>query len=270
MNKPIAPRTGYYKYLGQNGEPCNGGRGRWPLPNGKPGAWLTVKGELEPCQRGLHLCRPKDLLNWIGPTLWRVEIRGDMTRLLCDDKVVVRSARLLYQVETWTEQSARLLAADCAERALNLVGNPDPRSLAAVVATRRYAFGLISDAARAAASAAASDAAWAAASDAARDAARAAARDAARAAARAAAPRDAARAAARAAARDAAWAAAWDAAWAAARAAASAAARAAARAAAWAAAWDAAWAAEKRWQTKRLFEYLNDRIDLTAIRESVG
>lgn len=119
-------------------------------------------------------------------------------------------------------------ACRCAENALKMVDNPDPRSVEAITVKRRWLRGEATDEDLAAATAAA----WAAATAAARarDAAIAAARTAARAAASAAA-RDTARTAARArdaartAARDAAWAAARDAAWTAAWAAARAAAR---------------------------------------------
>ena len=86
-------------------------------------------------------------------------------------------------------------ACRCAEYALSFVDNPDPRSIAAIEAKRKWLRGEIKDKELRAAGAAA----WAAARAAAGDAARAAAGDAARAAARAAAW-DAAR--------DAAWAAA--------------------------------------------------------------
>ena len=98
-------------------------------------------------------------------------------------------------------------ACRCAEYALSFVDNPDPRSIAAIEAKRKWLRGEITDkeldAARAAARDAASDAARYAAWYAARTAAWDAARTAAQAAARAAA-RDAAQAAAWAAARDAA------------------------------------------------------------------
>jgi hypothetical protein len=103
-------------------------------------------------------------------------------------------------------------ACRCAENALKLIDNPDPRSVAAIEAKRKWLRGEITDEELAAARDAARAAAWAAAWAAACDAACDAARDAARAAAC-----DAARDAARAAARDAARAAAWAAAWAAAR-----------------------------------------------------
>ncbi|QQR29474.1 hypothetical protein I5Q82_15740 [Acutalibacter muris] len=92
------------------------------------------------------------------------------------------------------EQKLHEFACRCAEEALKLVEDPDPRSVAAIEAKRKWLKGEISDEEL--------DAAWAAARDAARDAARAAAWDVAWAAARDAA-RDAARAAASDAARDA-------------------------------------------------------------------
>ena len=110
-------------------------------------------------------------------------------------------------------------ACRCAELALRLIENPDPRSVAAIEAKRSWLRSEIADSELDAARDAARAAAW--------DAAEAAAEAAARAAAEAAA-RDAAWAAARAAARDAAWDAAGDAA------------EAAAGAATGAATWDAA------------------------------
>ena len=79
-------------------------------------------------------------------------------------------------------------ACRCAEKALELVPNPDPRSVEAIEAKRKWLRGEITDdelaAARDAARAAAWAAAWAAARDAARDAVWDAAWDAARDAAR--------------------------------------------------------------------------------------
>jgi hypothetical protein len=231
--------TTYYKVLAENGAAHHGGNGRWNLPkNGNPGRWKTVKGDLVPCRNGLHVCTREQLVHWLGPAIYEVEV--DPAEILdAGDKTVVRRARLLRRLDTWDERTARLFAADCAERALRTVAKStgkrsDPRSRAAVRAAREYANGNISaaelsaarDAAGDAAWAAAGDAAWAAAGDAAGDAAWAAAGDAARAAAG-----DAARAAA--------WAAAGD--------------------AAWDAAGDAAWAAERAWQTKRLFEILDGK-----------
>jgi hypothetical protein len=106
--------------------------------------------------------------------------------------VLTGRARIVRVFPEWNDQSARHFACDCADDALRLVANPDPRSVEAVRVARAFADGLATGQELAAAW----DAARAAARDAAWDAARAAARAAAWAAAWAAAG-DAARAAAR-------------------------------------------------------------------------
>ena len=172
-----------------------------------------VMGELEPCVNGYHICRPQDLVSWLNEAIFEVEYKGKMVE--DDDKCVVREARLLRRIETWDEKSARLFAADCAERVLPIYEKEYPNEDAprkAIQAARDYANGKINKKQLAAARVAAS----AAASAAARDAASAAAWAATSAAAGATA-RVAAWAATRVAARDAAWAAAWAAAWDAAR-----------------------------------------------------
>ena len=220
-----------YKVLDENNCSMHGGSAVWT-----PGVWMpAVTGPLVPCQNGYHLCRAGDLLNWLGPAIWRAEYQGE--RIDCDPpetpphetKVVVRQAQVVERLATWNERTARLFACDCAERVLPLFERQypdDPRPRQAIDTARRFAKGQASKDERFAAWAAASAAAWNAAWDAARDAAREAAGDAASAAASAAAW-------------DAASAAAWD--------------------AAGDAAWDAAWDAERAWQTARLFDYLEGR-----------
>ncbi len=164
-----------YKVLGENRRPCHGGYRPWPLSDGK---WRSVRGPLIPCQHGLHLCRRKDLVHWLGPTIWAAEYEGEMI-VHDDSKIVVRKARLLYQFETWNERTARLFAADCAEYALRLTKKNgvvfDQRPFrAAIRAARAFAKGEISDEAYAAA-----DSAYSAARSAAYSAARSAARSAA-------------------------------------------------------------------------------------------
>jgi hypothetical protein len=220
-----------YKVTDTNGRSCHGGTGKWSLPkNGEPGEWWEIGGEIIACENGLHACRRADLVNWLGPCIHELEHEGEI--IDGGDKVVVRKARLVRTLETWSERTQRLFAADCAERVLHLYEAKypnDSRVRNCIEISRKVAVGELPiselDTARAAAWAAARAAAWAA------------ARAAAWAAARAAAG-----AAARAAAWDAASAAAWD----------------AASAAAWDAASAAAWdAAERAWQTERLFEYLD-------------
>ena len=236
-----------YKWLGgpHGLSSTHGGDHEWVV-----GEWVSVKTPVIPCEHGIHLCDPDNLVAWCAPALWVAEYDGEAIGQ--SDKIVVERARVVRRVETWTETSARLFAADCAERALlreRAAGRePDARSWAAIDAARAYARGEITDAARDAAWAAASAAAWATAW---------------------ATASDAAWAAVRAAASDAASDAAWAAAWAAVRAAASDAAWAAARAAARDAAW-AARAAERAWQLDHLLAMLGPTARLDWAEEAIG
>jgi len=161
------------------------------------------------------------LVYWLGAHIWIAETDGPV--VVASDKVVAASARLLYEVTTWDEQSARLFAADCAEQVLPLfeAAHPgDDRPRRCIEVARRFARGEASQQEL--------DAAWDAAWAAAGVAAQATAQYAAWAVARAVA---------------------WDAAWAAAGA-----------AARHAAALDAVWATARddtrEWQTERLMQYL--------------
>jgi hypothetical protein len=221
MRDSVQHTETYYKILNEDGTPAHGGTGKWSLPqNGQPGEWMPELTNLEPCERGYHVCTIDQLLYWLGPAIYIVECAGE--HIAADDKHVLGRARLLSRVQAWNEQSARHFACDCAERVLHLYERQypeDDRPATAIRTARAYAAGKATRAALAAAWAAARDAAWAAAG-----------------AAAGAAAWDAARAAAW----DAALAAAWDAALA------------AAWDAAWDATWDAAWTAERQWQTARL------------------
>jgi len=208
------------------------------------GVPLECEGILELCENGMHgSVRLIDAIHYAkGPIVCRVEIEGDVIE--GGDKLCGRRRTVL-----WWLDATRILhefACSCAEDALALVDNPDPRSVAAIAAKRRWINGEITDyeleAARAAAADAAADAAYAA---------RNAAWNAARNAARNALAADAAYAARNAARADA-WAAA-DAAYAAACAARAAAADAAGDAAR-NAAWNAAWNAARAKQNERLTE----------------
>ena len=136
-----------YKVTGKDGVACNGGQGRWYLPkNGKPGKWMPpIKGKLEPCENGYHLCRLEDLLRWLNAEIYEAEGRGDMVG--CEDKVVYREARLMKKIEPWDERTARLFAADCAEHVLPIFEKElpnDDRPRKAIQATRNFANGKIS------------------------------------------------------------------------------------------------------------------------------
>ena len=211
-----------YKVTREDGRSMHGGTGRWT-----PGRWRSVSGPLVPCRNGLHLCRPQDLVHWLGPVIWEAEADGEVVE--AEDKVVARRARVLRRVEAWDDRAARLFAAACAEDALPFA-DPAQRPVleGAIAAARAFAEGRATEAdlsaARSAAESAAESAAWSAARSSARSAAWSAAWSAAR---------SAARSAAWSAARSSAWSAARSSAWSAAESAAESAARSAARSAAW-------------------------------------
>ena len=158
------------------------------------GITVTIDGTLDICTRGLHAClKPLDALRYApGALVSHVQLGG--TIIEEGDKHAASERTIM-----WTADATRTLhefAIWCAEQALGLIKNPDPRSLEALEVKRLWLDGEATDDELAAARAAAWNAAW----DAARAAAWAAARAAARAASSAAA-RDAARAASSAAAR---------------------------------------------------------------------
>lgn len=161
--------TKLYKVLGRNGEPINGGYGKWSLPRGgKPGKWMpSIEGEIIACKNGYHLCERKDILRWSSTQeilIYEAVGRGDCDKR--DDKIAFRQAQLKRKIGSLNPKTLRLFAADCAEHVLHLFEEQHPmdnRPRKAIQATRDYAIGKIDDAARAAALADAWDAAGAAA-----------------------------------------------------------------------------------------------------------
>ena len=152
-----------YKVLDAEGKAMHGGSGQWRLPKGdQPGEWMPpIKGNLIPCANGYHLTDRASLIQWIGPTIWEAEGRGDS--VADTEKSAWREARLIRKVEAWDEKNARLFAADCAEHVLHLFEAKypqDDRPRKAIEVARQFARGEIGDAARAAARAAAGSAAW--------------------------------------------------------------------------------------------------------------
>ena len=142
------------------------------LRDGQPlevGKTYTYEGEIKICESGYHAShRLIDALRYApGAQISRVECWGDVREE--DDKLVARNRTVL-----WTIDATMILhefACMVAEIALSKVVNPDPRSLAAVEAKRKWMKGEISDkeldAARCAARSAAESAAWSAAGSAA-------------------------------------------------------------------------------------------------------
>ena len=161
-----------YKILDENGEPTNGGIGKYNLPTKNedgtwtPGDWMPeIEGELVACKNCYHLCRAGDLLGRLGPRVFAAEYRGK--RIDDNDKIVVRQVRLLSEYENWNERTARLFACWCVRQVWHLL--IDERSKNAIIIAEKFANGeatkeeLAAASAAAGAARAAGAAAWAAA-----------------------------------------------------------------------------------------------------------
>lgn len=103
------------------------------------GEWLECEGEIELCANGMHASKNiMDALGYApGSMICRVEVEGEI--LEGDDKIAGRRRRVIYAID-----GKRLLhefACRCAEDALALIPNPDPRSVAAIKAKRDWLAG---------------------------------------------------------------------------------------------------------------------------------
>jgi len=168
-----------YKTLGRGGVSCNGGTGKWFLPKaGRPGKWMPkILETLVPCEKGYHLCRFENLLDWLSEEIYEAEGRGD--RVECEDKIVFSEARLIRKIKNWNDKTGRLFTADCTWHVLHIYEKSYPNDFrlgSAIRAARDFANGKITRQTLTAARAAAR-AVWDAwdARDAIRDAARVAA-----------------------------------------------------------------------------------------------
>ena len=134
----------YYKVLGKNQICHHGGNGQWlPPPNWMP----AIKGDLVACQNGYHILKREQVILWLGPEIWEVEVDGEIIK--DTEKCLVRKARLTKQLKNWNERTARLFAADCAEFVLPLFEKKYPkdnRPRLAIQAARDFANGKIGDA----------------------------------------------------------------------------------------------------------------------------
>ena len=84
---------------------------RWP----EPGVWVHGARDLAACRRGIHACRPRDLLWWLADELWEIELDGDVQP--DEHKIVAPAGRLRSQIEAWTPSCAQEYADACAWRA---------------------------------------------------------------------------------------------------------------------------------------------------------
>jgi len=123
---------------------CNGGGGQWP----PIGEWLEIEGPLKPCSNALHLVDAAHLVEWLNAEIFEAEFDGIYYQK--DDMPGVwygRKARLTKHLKHWNRRTARLFAAECAERVLPLFEaqyHNDDCARKAIDAARDYANGKIS------------------------------------------------------------------------------------------------------------------------------
>jgi hypothetical protein len=66
---------------------------RWPT-----GEWVDASAA-DPCRRGIHACRTRDLPFWLGRELWEIELEGDI--VVRQRKVVAPRGRLVRRLTDW-------------------------------------------------------------------------------------------------------------------------------------------------------------------------
>ena len=84
---------------------------RWP----EPGAWVRAGADTDPCRRGIHACRTRDLPWWLADELWEIELDGEIQ--LDEHKIVAPAGRLRSRIDAWTTACAQEYADACAWRA---------------------------------------------------------------------------------------------------------------------------------------------------------
>ena len=109
-----------YKFLRPDGTSVFSGF-RWPLPNGRPGAWVDAR--VDPCRSGIHACRPSDLPLWVGRVMYEIELDGELVEQRM--KVVAPRGRLIRRIEAWDELRD-VYTRMCADRAHELASSVSP------------------------------------------------------------------------------------------------------------------------------------------------
>ena len=112
----------------------------WPVPNGKPGAWVDAGADLIACERGIHAATFTQAPRWLREECYVIELSG--RHVEAEDKLVYRKGRLLRRVESWDKVAMVRFAADCAAHVLKLFEAKYPddgRPRKAIEAARAWA-----------------------------------------------------------------------------------------------------------------------------------
>jgi hypothetical protein len=79
----------------------------------EPDRWVEVDA-LDPCRRGIHACRVRDLPIWLDAELWEIELDGEVVEQ--ERKLVASRGRLTRRIDAWTPSLAQHFGASCARR----------------------------------------------------------------------------------------------------------------------------------------------------------
>jgi hypothetical protein len=140
----------YFTVLDEDGTSLRAGNiVTWSLPTRNadgtwtPGDWMPrVEGELSLYGDGYKVGTLDQIINWLGPRIFEVEVGHEIIH--DKKKSIVRTCRLLCEFTNWNEKSARLFACDCAERVLHIFEHVFPSEDAprrAIETARRYVNG---------------------------------------------------------------------------------------------------------------------------------
>ena len=78
----------------------------------------------DPCRSGIHACRVPDMPFWVSPTLYEVELDGEIIE--SRSKLVASRARILRRIEAWDEGLRDVYTRMCADRAHELAQSVTP------------------------------------------------------------------------------------------------------------------------------------------------
>lgn len=83
------------------------------------GPWMSaIEGPLVYQEHGYHCGDESQILEWLGPIIYAVENDGEMLEV--PSAKVARRIRLTRKCTSWTEQSTRQFAVECAQRVLEV------------------------------------------------------------------------------------------------------------------------------------------------------
>jgi hypothetical protein len=101
-----------YKFLTVDGRGVFTGFA-WPLPDGKPGEW--VEADVELCRSGVHACRTGDLSYWLAPSLYEIELDGEVAP--AGMKLIASRGRLVGRIDAWNDETREEYSQICIARA---------------------------------------------------------------------------------------------------------------------------------------------------------